>query len=293
MKRLRLSVLIMLVGFAALSLLAPQAQAQEELNNVNVELRLLPEVDIEDFGAEVGLTQLNLSASYLCFTFDYGLKSYRWSGVEGLPFGNRVVDPWDNLHKLIFGLRYAGPINDEGWSYFVLGRLLSGFEEEMNSSFGYNIIGGVMAVFPPQWELRFGVLVFYDEVDEFGAFPVGTLLWNQEAATGWSAILGLPKTNLRYKFTPEVSAKLVLSFDNDLYRLANDSSVEEKGYFKDEALVLGLHLDIATSENSFLDIGGQYSFNREFSIYNQQGSDKSSHDIDGAFGLAVKLCYNF
>jgi len=78
-----------------------------------------------------------------------------------------------------------------------------------------------------------------------------------------------------------------------LYRLADDSTVEGKGYLEDENLAVGLHLDIAISENSFINIGGQYNFEREFAIYDADGSDKSSHDIDGAFGGALRLSHTF
>lgn len=284
--------IILLVSFACLSLAEAQTESEGGFK-VDVELSVISGADIEDSGTEIGVTKVDFSASYLCFTFDYGLSSYRWNDVNTkLPFGNGTDDPWDDLHNLSLGLRFAKSINDS-WSYFALASLSSAFEEEMDDSFGCSFAGGIMYKSSPEWELRLGALLSYDEVDEFEVFPVGAILWNQEAQTGWSAVLGLPQTYLRYKFTPGISSKLAFSFAQDLYRLADESTVEAKGYFKDEALVLGLHLDMAVSEDSLLSIGGEYIFAREFSIYDEDGSDKSSHDIDEAFGGMAKFSYTF
>ncbi len=292
---MKITVLAIMLLASFTSLCWAEAQTEfEEGFKTALEVTATLDADIEDFGTEVGLTKVDFSATYLCFIFDYGLSSYRWDDVNSrLPFGNGSDDPWGELHKFVFGLRYKKPFNAY-YSFFARARGLSAFEEEMNDSFGYDIAGGLIYEPSPEWELRLGALISYDEVDEFEAFPVVTILWNQEAQAGWSAILGLPQSCLKYKFTPDVSSKVTFSFAQDLYyRLADDSIVEEKGYLKDENMVVGLHLDIVTSENSLFSISGQYNFEREFAVYDKNGSDKSSHDIDGAFGGALKLSYSF
>jgi len=279
------------ISFILLSLAEAQAEPQELEAEVSV--RPMLDADIEDFGTEVGLTKVGFSATYLCFTFNYTLNSYSWDDInDNLPFGNGTDDPWDTLHELEFGLRYIKPF-DDGWSYFALASALLAYEDEINEAFGYEITAGLIYEPAPEWEFRLGTQVAYNEVSECKVYPIGAILWNQEAEEGFSAILGLPESCLKYHFTPDVSSKIEFSFDKDLYRLADDSTVAQEGYLEYEGLVLGVHLDINISENALFTIGTEYNFERGLALYGQDGQDMSSHDIDSAFGGVFKLAYTF
>lgn len=254
---LALAVTVMLT-FASPCLAKEHVESEEGLE-VEAKVSAMLGADVEDSEGEVGVIKVDTSVSYSWFNFEYGLRSYWWDNVDKLPFGNRSDDPWNELHKLGFGADKRWQVNKK-WSYFLRGGVSSSFEEEMKDSFEYDIVGAAMYALSPLWQFNLGARLSYDEVDEFKVFPIGGIYWNQMAETGWSTAIGVPETNLKYKFSPEISSKLAFSFDKGLYRLADDSTVENKGYLKNDGLVLGLCLDMVPFENSLLSIGTHVQF---------------------------------
>jgi hypothetical protein len=276
----------------AVQCLAEEQEGHEGGFEAEVEVGGLLDADVGDSKGEVGVNKVEASFSYSGFDLEYGLSSYRWDKVDQLPFGNGSDDPWDSLHEISFSADKTWQANEQ-WSYFVKGGVSSSFEKEMEDSFEYEVTGAAIYALSPVWQFGLGARLSYDAVDEVEIMPVGGIYWNQSAETGWSACLGVPDTNLKYQFSPRFSSELSFSVDEGLYRLADDSTVEKKGYLENSGMALGLSFDVALSENSLFSIGTEYNFAREFTIYDKDGNEKNNYDVDGALGWFVEFAYEF
>ncbi len=237
-------------------------------------------------GGEVMVGQVSTGISYRAERFQlslgYELRDYSWDGVDRLPFGDGRADPWDRFHRLSLGARHSGQIDGQ-WGYFLGGSLTASFEEEISGSLGGGVQAGLSYTPAPPWEMRLGAAISFHEV-ETSVLPLVGLSWNQQAESGPSFSLGVPQTELRYRFNPQAALSARFSFEGGISRLKDDSPVEREGYVEERDLRGGLYLELSPAPNIHLTLGGRYHFEREFNIYNKSGKNKRSYDVDDALG---------
>ena len=244
-------------------------------------------------GGEVSVGHASTGISYRLerfqFRFGYELRDYSWDEVDLLPFGDGRSDPWDQFHRLSLGARHFGQI-DEKWGYFLGGSLNASFEEEVSGSLGGGVQAGVSYSPSPPWQMSFGAAASFHEV-ETRVLPLVGLSWNQRAESGPSFTLGVPKTELRYRFNPQAALSARFSYENAYYRLADASPVDREGYAEEQDLNGGLYLELSPAPNVHLTVGGLYHFERELNIYDKRGKNKRGCDVDDAAGgvLQVKI----
>ena len=250
--------------------------------------------DIKGGGA-VSMGQASTGISYRVerfqFNLGYELRDYSWDEVALLPFGDGRTDPWEQFHRLSLGARHFGRI-DEQWGYFLGGSLTASFEEEISGSLGGGVQAGFSYTPAPPWEMRLGAAALVHKVGA-SVLPLVGLSWNQRAESGPSFGLGIPRTELRYRFNPQAALSARFSFARDIYRLADDSPVEPKGYVEERDWHGGLYLELSPAPNVRLTAGGRYHFERELNLYGKNGKNKRGYGVDGAAGGILELRLSF
>lgn len=259
--------------------------------NISVQGHGAARAGFENNKGKVSVAGAESSASYKYFTLKSALQSFSWSGKDHLPFGNGRDNPWDELYEVSLDANYFGVMNKD-WGYIVGAGIASMFEKETDGSMGGNVRGGLRYALSKNWRVSLGAVFSHHKI-KARALPLAGIDWNREAKTGLSASIGVPRTEIRYRHTARLATRLTLGMDSGTYRLANDSTVQKKGYVKTNGFVAGLYLDAEPFENFTITLGPRYLFGRGFTIYDKHGDKKNAYDVDEALGGVLRLEYAF
>jgi hypothetical protein len=283
------TILAALLMTLALVLATPAAHAADNDLTATVTGRAVGEADMDD-GGSVSVTETGASLRYRWFGIDYLNRSYDWSDTSDLPFGHGS-DPWEQLHLLRLRAEISDQLGIGGLGWFAGAGLTAGWEEEMDDAWGVSgtagltwAVGGV--------RLRGGVGVSAHPIG-VRAMPVAAADWGNQRDIGFSATLGIPETMLRYRTSDVFSFRLGGRMDGGTYRLADDSPVEREGYMKTSSLILGGYIDVTPLDDLTLTLGAEYLTRREMTVYNSDGEEKDSYDVDDAPALFLRLHYGF
>ena len=278
--------LLLILG---LMLAAHAAHAADNDFSATFTGRTIGEADMDD-GGSVAVTEAGASLRYRWFGIDYLNRRYDWSDTASLPFGNGS-DPWEQLHMLRLRADIAEQLGFGGLGWFAGAGLTAGWEEEMDDAWGLSgsagltwAVGGV--------RLRGGVAAY--------AHPVGTRLlplvaadWGNQRDPGFSATVGFPETMLRYRSSDMFSFRAGGRVEGNTYRLADDSPVQREGYMRTSSLTLGGYIDITPMEDLTLTVGAEYLTRQEMRVYNSDGDERNTYDLDDAPALFLRLSYGF
>lgn len=245
---------------------------------------------VENDRGEVSVAESGVKASWRWLTVAYAARVYDFEDVSRLPFGNGE-DPFDTLHQVSLNADHGGHL-DGPWSWFAGATLFSAFEEEADGSLGGMARAGVGYALAGNLDLNLGAGVSAHQVG-VRALPLASLAWNRAAEQGWSAVLGLPETEIRYRWNEITATRATMGWDGGVWRLADDSPVRRKGYFSEEGARVGLFQDVHFSESAFLSLGLTWSFARSMAVYNEDGDKSGDWDLDPAWGGIVSFGLRF
>lgn len=286
---------IAIVGLPMVTMLflLPQFANAQMQPGGGFQLELLSEMmfdaGFENSQAEVNILKSSANLKYSDFSVEYELNSYYWSDIAVIPFGNGIDEPWENLHKLGIGVMHRFPINNS-WSVFGRAGLSTSFEKEMDNSWSWMVAGGVVHFLSMNWQFVAGAAYSQKQVDTvLEIIPLAGIHWNRFTRSGFSASVGIPITDITYRFNSDVALRLAATGCSDLYRLENNSSVEPEGYLETFAINAGLHLDVIPWENGKLSVGVQDIFCREMTIHDKDDNEEKSYDIDDSFSIDIRL----
>ncbi len=252
----------------------------------------LQDMEFENGKAAYDLTRSGLKATYSHFRFVYDRMDYQWDDKEiaKLPFGNGVDKPWKALQKLEVGANFEGSWNPQ-WSYSFDGAVFSAFENDFG---GY---GGRMQAWAgyglgKSLRLRFGARAY---VYEFlvTALPVVSLDYGWDKKQGLSASIGLPDAHIRYGFNQYVALRLFGEYEQDMYRLADDSTVSQEGYLMREGVMAGLMVDLTPVKGLCVSAGVIRPLSYTLTTYDKEGDNHKDYDQESGWGALVKVNYAF
>lgn len=243
-----------------------------------------------DRGSVASSTQ-RVTAGLLPLTLEYDVSSFSWKDIDRLPFGDRRHNPWSTLQVLSATLDYA---MDFGRGFGVFGEAVgfAGYEDELTGSLGLNLTGGVSYALAPGLKLNLGATGLFHQVRS-RPLPVLKLDWNQGAKEGFSASVGFPENTLGYRFDKAWKLRLAQTFDDTIYRLANDSNLGPRGYLESVGVVSGLYVDWSPLPALTGTVGAQYTLRRKFNTYTPEGDKLDVFRLDNAWGGLMHLDYRF
>ena len=243
--------------------------------------------------SQVGIAMVGASMKAHDVTVGYDHIWFEWENANKLPFGDGVNEPWEELRKV--SLSFDKTImHTEKWGYFATAGLESCREEEVEDSFSGVLFGGAIRRIP-KWNasFHFGGGVLYTPVDVTGIPALG-VQWNTQAEKGVSISVGIPETNVSYRFNSETVVSLGLELgEGGVYRLANDSVVEKKGYLEIEGYKGVLALGFSPFKSCTIKLGATALFDRAYSLYDEDGKNEKEYELDDVMGLFFQLQYVF
>jgi len=246
----------------------------------------------KDLGGEVEIFSASAAISVMDFNITYKNDSYSWDKLKAVPFGNKKDEPWENLHSISMGYNRSGMLNQR-WGYFAGANISSEFEKEISDSYsGVGYAGFTYDMPERNLVFRFGGGASYNEIETTG-LPVIGIDWNSRAPVGLSASIGMPETKIAYRFDPQNALVLSLTGEGGVFRLADDSTVESKGYFESESLGGMVTYIFQPVKHCQITVGATYYLDRQYNIYDENGENKKEYDLDNAAGGFVSASFLF
>jgi len=222
-------------------------------------------------------------------------QAYDWRNPDRFGVDTQGRDPWGSITRLTFGFSHAGVLSEQ-WSGQILAGVSGEFEDELDDSLA--VYAGGYGVY--RWSPRLHAIlgIFYShhaEVEtDFDVVPVIGLAWNPEAATGFSARLGLPVTQAQWTFDPQHRLLLDLNtLQGGVTRLADDNPLRPGGYIERVHASLVLRYETQFTESFLLSTGVGYSLEREITLYDSDGSEAFSSDVERGTSIEITLCKTF
>ncbi|WP_461209970.1 hypothetical protein [Desulfocurvus sp. DL9XJH121] len=247
--------------------------------------------DFDDRDGGVSVARAGVSAFVDRFRLDYDLRTYHWDDGGELPLGGGSDEPWDSLHSLALSAQGGGHLGG-AWGWFWTARGGAAWEEEMDDAFSAAAGGGVSYALGRDLSLRAGGVLALGPLG-WKALPLASLAWREGAEQGFSAGLGLPGSHVTYRFDSAWALRLSGTMEDGVWRLADDSAVERKGYLRESGIRAGLYALWSPLENLDLRFGPEWTFARSMSVYNDDGEKRSSYGLGSALGASATLGYRF
>lgn len=243
-------------------------------------------------GADVSAAGFKARAGYKDFFLSFERVHYSWSNQERLPFGNGKDEPWDDLNVVTLGYQRNGKVSKK-WMYFVGGGITSSFESQLEDSLSFRGFGGFTYIYSPKLQFTLGAGGVFHKVRSQG-LPVVGVTYNRGATEGFSAGLGFPLTFLAYHFNENWALKTrIVEFDLDIFRLADDSPASPKGFLERQDLMADMGVEWTPMKGMALYVGARYYFKRELTLYDEDGNNERTYDVDNAWGGVLRLSWKF
>jgi hypothetical protein len=250
----------------------------------------LRDVEFDKGNAKYNVTRSGLKASYSHFYFSYDRMDFNWDDIAKLPFGNGQDKPWKALQKIELGAGIEKALNSK-WSYALDGAVFSAFENDFGG-YGGRVQAWAGYGFSPDLRLRFGARAYIHQF-QLIALPVISLDYRLGQQEGFSSSIGVPDAHLRYGFNKYIALRLFGEYEQDLYRLADDSKVEQEGYLQREGVMAGLLMDITPVKDLSITAGVIRSLAYTLTTYNKDGDNEKEYDNEPGWGAIVKVNYTF
>ena len=277
-------------------LLAPglaRAQDAPWLPRLELEVGTLQGEQFSDDKGEYNVNRSQASVSFYIFKLSMEDRHYDWDQerLGELPFGNGQDRPWKHLHRLELSAAKELAIGQH-WSLFLEAGALAAYEEDFNGLGGRLRTWGGYS-FSPGVRLRLGGQVQMMQDGPGVLIPELALDLNKDQALGFSASLGVPDAHLQYAFCPWAALRLAGWLDWEVYQLGESSTVRQEGFLETQRYMSGLFLDLRPLEGLRASLGLVRSWGGEMTTYDKDGDNDEDYDLEGAWGGALTLSYQF
>jgi hypothetical protein len=216
---------------------------------------------------------------------------FAWDRPEDFIVGTNGRDPWNTLYEVSLGYRHPGAISEQ-LSYELLLGAASGFEKQLDGSFSFSAGGYILYELAPKWTLAAGVLASHHQNvnTDFDVIPILGISWNEKATSGLSFTLGLPASDVTWHFNEKTRVILELSsFEGGVFRLADNSPVQEKGYVELLSTSCTLRLETLLWERLQVSAGISQPISREMKLYDHQGENEKKFDVEKMPGFILSM----
>lgn len=283
MKRIfRISVFVLALVFLAIPSFA--------MNNVPEQFSISPEFKhnfkstIKGTDLKVSSSRYGLTGSYSYYTLSYDYTDYSWDGIRG-------TKPWTGLHRLSLDARRTFLLNPQ-WLLVAGGAVNSSFEKQVSDSFGARADLSFVRLFNNGWSAGVGAAAFYHPARSM-VLPALSLAYDSPGDHGLSFRLAFPESTISYQVNQKLGFTTYAGMTARIYRLKNSSPVQEKGYFRDQAIRMGLDMEYSPANNAVLSLGPYYLTQREWKLYNKRGSRLDREKLRSSPGVRASFTWRF
>ncbi len=244
-------------------------------------------------GTDAGMSsgKYSIEGKYSYFTLSYDYQRYSWDKADDSGLGVQGKTPWTGLHNISVRARKNFFLSRK-WILNLGGGTGSSFEKEMSDSFWGRADFSFIRIFDGGWSAGIGLAGLYHPVRS-AALPLVMISYSPEGKQGFSARFGFPETAVTYSFYENLAAKAYLGYTARIYRLKNNSSVQEKGYFSDQAFKLGMEMTAEPVQNLTVGFGPYYLMDRKIKTFNNNQKRKYNEKIRNTCGIKMNISWNF
>ena len=243
---------------------------------------------------DYAMTRARVAVEFERFAVGYTRRAFSWYNVDRLPFGDGRQDPWETLHALEVQAKFKGDLWGN-WRYYFSGELSSLFEKEFGPA-SLDMLAALGYDFSSRFKVRAGAAIFVHRVRTI-VVPVFAFKWWAGGLNAdkplFSVSAGLPESTITYHYSDALTLTSFLLVDSKVFRLADDSIVQEGGFAETRDIIIGLRFNYSPFKNATISLGGGYDFFRELNIYDSDGHEQGSYDVQGAWSGRVRLGINF
>ena len=244
----------------------------------------------------VSVQRTTIHADYSRFTLTYGLSHFTWRHPGEIAFSSSDTDaPWENLHDVSLQARLVNDTLGKDWHYWLNGHISSSFESDFPGAVGAGFDGGVAYDFWGGW--MFGVSAkavalsalrddLFGDV-EFGMVVAASQKTVRDTLKAFGLMPSLPAGSDKVGFS------LYLTGAENTYRLSPDSPVARNGYLGMRQSSVGANVSYDLNERWSFHLGPEYTYGRQFILYDSTGAQSSSHRLDNGWGGRCGFSYSF
>jgi hypothetical protein len=279
--------------FLILFLSAPSSAGDRDSKKLTIETGINHafQAGIKGTDTRVSSTRYGIKGSYSYFTLAYNYTQFSWSkaGDSGLSATGRT--PWKGLHDVSLSASKNFFLNRQ-WMLTLGAGLDSAFEKEISDSTGAWTRVGLTRIFDNGWSAGIGVFGLYHPVGSMVLPSIG-LGYAPTGDQGFSARIGFPATEVRYGFSDRLAARAYTGYTVRVYRLKNNSQVQDKGYFSQRALRLGMEMEVKPVPSMTLAFGPYYLMDRQWKTYSKNNNRVDRKKVKDSPGVGMDISWKF
>ncbi|MEM7049477.1 MAG: hypothetical protein AAF604_07455 [Acidobacteriota bacterium] len=262
--------------------------------SLGLDLTSIAELEFSDSLATAELNAASVDLGLPWFELSAGIFDFTWEGAEDLAFANGAAIPWEQLSFVELRKTITRPLNQRLFFTTSLGAGMS-YEEESDDSLYADAFAAVIWRKSADWSFLFGAgYSWHTAIDvEYEVIPALGFSYREGTERGFSASLGIPKTEMRYRFNPRSAVALGGDFQSFVTRLADDSEVAPAGYAEFIRFGAGLLYEYRVPDRFKLELGPTFGLGGELKIHDRDGLLLSSEDLEPTPGFALKAKLSF
>lgn len=232
-----------------------------------------------------------IKISNLLFNFQYANSDLNWENVDQLPFGNGKDDPVDKVNRFRLSGKYGIKLNEQMKWINSLGFNLA-YETSTNDALSINYMTFIAHQLNQDYQVIYGGFMNYHPV-RTRIFPIAGLNYRFKEPIGFVGLLGFPKSYIGYGFNPTWQLSGGVIFDQFLFKLKENSSLEADGYAEVESLQGDVSLRYAHNSRLTVTSSLRWSSEYRFIPYDSDGSKVKSYKLNPIYGLRLGIAYQF
>jgi len=258
---------------------------------VSLETTYISDSDISGSSGSFESTKNKISINNFFLGFSYTTRTFKWSKIEDLPFGDKVNKPIERSHTIQLDARLPYKINEK---WFILNSLSlkSSFEDTMDDSYSVGIFSFASYKFDDEHTFQMGAFANYHPTTTM-VLPIVSYSYRAMHRDGIKFVFGFPRTYVGYHLNRDTLISFGTIYSQSVVKLSNSSVIERGGYIEtmDYMSNIGISYDFTKDFKIQADI--LYGLKREFTMYNSDGDSQETHEVDSALGANLRVVYTF
>ncbi len=288
--------LLLFILFISYNLFAGQLLKKEGLQKmiepkVSFQTAYLSDASLSGYEGGVEVMKNRLSINNKLAGFSYTNWAFKWNKLAGLPFGDGVHSPIEQMHSFKANANIPYFISEK-WFLLTSVSVKSTFEKETDNSYSAGLFSFASYKIDDNHAIQFGAFANYHPISTL-ALPVISYSYRARQSDGFKFILGFPRTYVGYHTNEETLIRFGIIFSQSVISLSQTSAIEKSGFI--EAQDYMSNLGISYELNSKLSIESDilYSVKRDFTIYSKDGDELNAYSINPSLGIDFKITFLF
>ncbi|MCJ7765646.1 MAG: hypothetical protein MUP09_06870, partial [Thiovulaceae bacterium] len=204
--------LIMLFSYtlSAQELLKKEGLQKMIQPKVSLQTAYLSDAALSGYDGSVEVVKNSLAINNKLAGFSYTNWAFKWNKLAGLPFGDGVHSPIEQMHSFKANANIPYFISEK-WFLLTSVSAKSTFEKETDNSYGAGLFSFASYKISDEHAIQFGAFANYHPISTL-ALPVISYSYRARQSDGFKFILGFPRTYVGYHVREETLIRFGVIF---------------------------------------------------------------------------------